>query len=83
MRSKNRRYGARPQPLIGAFNRRLVLTEAALVINMSGDSPVAQLVEQVTVNHLVGSSSLSRGAIFLGFIVLNLQFDWRFFEVIG
>ena len=26
-------------------------------------SPVAQLVERVAVNHLVGSSSLSRGAI--------------------
>jgi hypothetical protein len=25
-------------------------------------SPVAQLVERVAVNHLVGSSSLSRGA---------------------
>gem|GEM_PF-4351771 len=29
-----------------------------------GHSPVAQLVEQVTVNHLVGGSSPSRGAIF-------------------
>ena len=28
-------------------------------------SPIAQLVEQMTVNHLVASSSLARGAIFL------------------
>ena len=28
-------------------------------------SPVAQLVERVTVNHQVGGSSPSRGAIFL------------------
>ena len=27
-------------------------------------SPIAQLVEQMTVNHLVVSSSLTRGAIF-------------------
>ncbi len=28
-------------------------------------SPIAQLVEQMTVNHLVASSSLARGAIFI------------------
>ena len=32
-------------------------------VTFNGCSPVAQLVEQVTVNHLVGGSSPSRGAI--------------------
>ena len=45
-----------------------LLTQLEIIVRLRillTSSPVAQLVEQVTVNHWVGGSNPSRGAIFL------------------
>ena len=50
-------------------------------------SPIAQLVEQMTVNHLVVSSSLTRGAIFISrplsglFLIYKFLFTKSFLKI--
>ena len=46
------------------FSGKLLNREGPFLYTLTHYSSVAQLVERVTVNHLVASSSLARGAIF-------------------
>ena len=53
------------------YTNRLTVTRISIKLIIL-DSGVAQLAEQVTVNHLVGGSSPSSGAILCATTILNL-----------